>query len=67
VVAALIAAFLSIIGFIHANGVGFAQPESMMFVYSYLMLAGLFGIKHFANVKENVTELEAQKLKSETA
>ncbi|MDX1301423.1 xanthine permease [Photobacterium sp.] len=68
IVAALVAAGLSLIGFIHANGVGFAQPDSMMFVYSYLMLAGLFGIKHYVNVKEeNMLKNQNIQSVSETA
>lgn len=62
VVAALVAAGLALVGFIHANGVGFAQPESMMFVYSYLMMATLFGVKHFYNLKESASEPVSQPL-----
>lgn len=45
-VSAVIAGLLSLVGFIHAPTVGFAQGASVEFLISYLMIAGLFVIKY---------------------
>lgn len=52
VIAALVAALLTYLGFIHAPTVGLGQPASMFLVYGYLMVAGLFGLKHVLDRKQ---------------
>lgn len=59
IVAALVGAGLALVGFIHANGVGFAQVDSMKYVYSYLMLAGLFGLKAVFNEQAQAKSVDS--------
>lgn len=48
-VAAVAGGILVLFGVIHSPSVGFAQPATMQFVYAYLMIAGIFVLKHFLN------------------
>lgn len=63
VIAALVAAFLSYVGFIHAPTVGIGHALSMKFVYGYLMMAGLFGLKYLLDARsgKSVSEEPAEK------
>ncbi|MGC5325203.1 xanthine permease [Brevibacillus sp. SYSU BS000544] len=51
-IAAVVGAVLSILGFIHAPTVGFAQGSSMQFFYAYLMIAAIFVGKHLMDQKK---------------
>ncbi|WP_306223104.1 regulator [Bosea beijingensis] len=51
-VAALVGGFLTLFGVIHAPAVGFAQPHAMPLVYAYCMIAGVFVLKHYLNLRE---------------
>lgn len=50
--AALVGAVLVLFGVIHSPTVGFAQPQVMPLVYAYLMIAGIFVLKHYLNQRE---------------
>ncbi|MCL6571126.1 MAG: hypothetical protein K6T88_05510 [Bacillus sp. (in: Bacteria)] len=52
-ISGVIASILSLFGIIHAGTVGFAQPDSMQFVYAYLMVAGLFLVKYLMDRKKS--------------
>ena len=56
VIAALFGALLTALGVIHAPSLGFAQPHAMPLVYGYFMIAGIFLIKHFLNLRDATTE-----------
>jgi hypothetical protein len=45
-VAAAVGALLALFGVIHAPVVGFAEGSSLMFVTAYLMMGGMFVVKH---------------------
>lgn len=51
-IAAAVAAALAWVGFIHAPTVGIAQAASMKFVYGYLMVVALFGLKYYLERRE---------------
>ncbi|ABR90982.1 Uncharacterized conserved protein [Janthinobacterium sp. Marseille] len=53
-VAAGTGALLALLGIIHAPVVGFAAPASMPFVYAYLMMSGVFLVKHYMDVRAAV-------------
>lgn len=55
-VAAIVGAVLVLFGVIHAPTVGFAQPAAMPLVYAYLMIAGVFLLKHYLNQRSEITE-----------
>ncbi len=63
VIASLVAAVLSFVGFIHAPSVGIAQAMSMKYVYGYLLVSGLFVLKHFLD-QSRVAVPEAQQQKA---
>ena len=51
-VAAAGGALLALFGVIHAPVVGFAEGSSLMFVTAYLMMGGMFVVKHFLDSRE---------------
>lgn len=51
-IAALVAALITYLGFIHSPTVGIGQPGAMMLVYGYLMIAGVFGLKYVLDRKD---------------
>ena len=51
-VAALFGAGLTIAGVIHSPALGFAQPHAMQVAYGYLMIATIFGLKYYLNLRE---------------
>jgi AGZA family xanthine/uracil permease-like MFS transporter len=51
-IAALVAALITYLGFIHSPTVGIGQPAAMMLVYGYLMIAGVFGLKYVMDRKD---------------
>ncbi len=51
-VSALAGAILVAFGVIHTPSVGWLPPDSVQFIISYLMIAAIFGIKHYANERE---------------
>ena len=51
-VAAAVGALLALFGVIHAPVVGFAEGSSLMFVTAYLMMGGMFVVKHFLDSRE---------------
>ena len=51
-IAALVGAALTFLGVIHAHTVGIAQPHAMPILYGYCMIAGIFGLKHYLNQRE---------------
>jgi AGZA family xanthine/uracil permease-like MFS transporter len=51
-VAAGFGAVLAFLGFIHMPTPGLAQANAMPLVYGYLMIAGLFALKHFLNQQD---------------
>ena len=58
-VAALVGGFLTLFGVIHAPVVGFAQPQAMPLVYAYCMIAGVFVLKHYLNLREADRSMQA--------
>lgn len=63
-IAAAGGALLSLFGVIHSPAVGFAEGSSLMFVMAYLMMGGMFVIKHVLDSREAVTALEQQPTKT---
>ncbi len=51
-VSALVGAVLVLFGVIHAPSVGFAQASVMPLVYSYVMIACVFVLKHYLNQRD---------------
>jgi AGZA family xanthine/uracil permease-like MFS transporter len=51
-VAAAVGALLALFGVIHAPVVGFAEGSSLMFVTAYLMMGGMFVVKHVLDSRE---------------
>ncbi len=51
-VAAAVGALLALFGVIHAPVVGFAEGSSLTFVTAYLMMSGMFVVKHFLDSRE---------------
>ena len=51
-VAAAGGALLALFGVIHSPVVGFAQGSSLMFVAAYLMMSGMFVVKHVLDSRE---------------
>ena len=51
-VAAAGGALLALFGVIHAPVVGFAEGSSLMFVTAYLMMGGMFVVKHVLDSRE---------------
>jgi len=62
-VAALVGGFLTLFGVIHAPTVGFAQPHAMPLVYAYCMIAGVFVLKHYLNLREADRTISAGEMK----
>ncbi len=52
-VAAAGGALLALFGVIHAPVVGFAEGSSLMFVTAYLMMGGMFVVKHVLDTSVN--------------
>ncbi|SAD57151.1 xanthine/uracil/vitamin C permease [Enterobacter hormaechei] len=52
-VAAAGGALLALFGVIHAPVVGFAEGSSLMFVTAYLMMGGMFVVKHVLDISVN--------------
>ncbi|MGX5149827.1 xanthine permease, partial [Enterobacter hormaechei] len=46
-------ALLALFGVIHAPVVGFAEGSSLMFVTAYLMMGGMFVVKHVLDTSVN--------------
>lgn len=57
-------ALLSLFGVIHSPAVGFAEGSSMMFVVAYLMMSGMFVLKHVLDSREAVTAPEQEPTKT---
>jgi len=51
-VAAAVGALLALFGVIHAPVVGFAEGSSLTFVLAYLMMSGMFVLKHVLDSRE---------------
>ncbi len=51
-VAAAVGALLALFGVIHAPVVGFAEGSSLTFVLAYLMMSGMFVVKHVLDSRE---------------
>ncbi|MNP50112.1 hypothetical protein D3C76_1443550 [compost metagenome] len=51
-IAAAVGALLALFGVIHAPVVGFAEGSSLMFVTAYLMMSGMFVVKHIMDSRE---------------
>ena len=49
-IAAAGGALLALFGVIHAPVVGFAEGSSLMFVTAYLMMGGMFVVKHVLDI-----------------
>jgi AGZA family xanthine/uracil permease-like MFS transporter len=49
---------------IHSPAVGFAEGSSMMFVVAYLMMSGMFVLKHVLDSREAVTAPEQEPTKT---
>ena len=62
-VAALVGGFLTLFGVIHAPTVGLAQPHAMPLVYAYCMIAGVFVLKHYLNLREADRTISAGEMK----
>jgi AGZA family xanthine/uracil permease-like MFS transporter len=54
-IAAAVGALLALFGVIHAPVVGFAEGSSLTFVLAYLMMSGMFVLKHFLDSREAVS------------
>ena len=63
-IAAAFGALLSLFGVIHSPAVGFAEGSSMMFVVAYLMMSGMFVLKHVLDSREAVTAPEQEPTKT---
>ncbi|MOA47456.1 hypothetical protein D3C78_1700940 [compost metagenome] len=51
-IAAAVGALLALFGVIHAPVVGFAEGSSLTFVTAYLMMSGMFVVKHVLESRE---------------
>ncbi len=51
-IAAAVGALLALFGVIHAPVVGFAEGSSLTFVLAYLMMSGMFVVKHVLDSRE---------------
>jgi len=49
---AAVGALLALFGVIHAPVVGFAEGSSLTFVLAYLMMSGMFVVKHVLDSRE---------------
>jgi AGZA family xanthine/uracil permease-like MFS transporter len=58
-IAAAVGALLALFGVIHSPAVGFAPPGSLMFVTAYLMMGGMFVVKHVLDRREAADEVVA--------
>lgn len=63
-IAAAFGALLSLFGVIHSPAVGFAEGSSMIFVVAYLMMSGMFVLKHVLDSREAVTAPEQEPTKT---
>lgn len=60
-IAAAVGALLVFFGIIHSPMVGIAQGSALMFVYAYLMMAGLFVMKYFLDKGKTVEQQQSEK------